>query len=262
MVGRAFALSKAVFSGHRVAVVAPAFNEERLIDQMIRSVPEYVDRIFVVDDASSDRTVARALKADPKRVEVLSHHTNKGVGAAIATGYQAAIQDGADLAVVLAGDGQMHTEDLPALLAPIINGNAEYTKGDRLSWPNARSHMPILRYAGNHVLSWLTRKSTGLSIQDSQCGYTAISKRALHALDWCDLWPRYGYPNDLIGRLKAAQLRVQDVPVRPIYATEESGIGWRHALVVIPFVLSRVFIRRVARKLSERMPKPALSAKD
>jgi glycosyltransferase involved in cell wall biosynthesis len=228
-----------------VAVVVPAYNEARLIARTLRSVPAWVDHVIVVDDASEDGTFDRVRELAEVRVMLLRHDTNRGVGAAIATGYRAAFGAGAEVAVVMAGDAQMDPADLPALVAPVIAGEADYAKGDRLSHPGARGFMPVKRWLGNHVLTVLTRFATGLRVRDSQCGYTAIARVAAERIRIEALWPRYGYPNDLLGRIAAAGLRVRDVRVRPIYADEASGIGWRHALFVVPWVLGRVLVRRL-----------------
>ncbi len=233
-----------MFDGTRVAVVVPAFNEARLIGRTLGRVPAFVDQIVVVDDGSRDDTAERARSAHDPRVVVIEHATNRGVGAAIASGYRAAFDAGADVAVVMAGDAQMDPSDLPALLGPIVRGEADYAKGDRLSYPRASAQMPLTRFVGNHLLSALTRLATGLPVRDSQCGYTALSRRAEAHLATPALWPRYGYPNDLLGRAAAAGLRVRDVPVRPVYADEASGIGLQHALFVVPWVLARVVGRR------------------
>ncbi|MFO0694885.1 MAG: glycosyltransferase family 2 protein [Polyangiales bacterium] len=238
-----------MFDGQKVAVVVPAYREALLIGRMLAGVPAFVDRIFVVDDASDDATGEVALAVPDPRITLVRHPVNQGVGAAIATGYAAAFEAGADVAVVMAGDGQMDPEDLPALLAPITHGRADYAKGNRLAWPGAAGRMPLARFVGNHVLSVLTALATGLAIQDSQCGYTALSRRAAEVLPLGSLWARYGYPNDLLGQAAALGLRVVDVPVRPVYGEEKSGIGLRHALFVIPFVLLRVLFRRFASRL-------------
>lgn len=244
----------------RVAVIVPAYDEARWIERTLAGIPGDVERIIVVDDASGDDTVARARDAaarDP-RVTVLVHRENRGVGAAIATGYDAAFRGGADIAVVMAGDAQMDPRDLPALLAPVLAGDVDYCKGDRLSWPGVAALMPRLRFVGNHVLSFLTRLATGIPVRDSQCGYTALTRAAWERMGLRTLWPRYGYPNDLLGRAAAAGVRVSDVPVRPLYAGETSGIGIRHALFVIPFVLARVVTRRTLSSLFS----PSLEATD
>lgn len=203
----------------------------------------------MVDDASDDGTVAAAREVDDTRVRIVQHVANRGVGAAIVTGYGEAFRLGADVAVVMAGDAQMDPADLPALLAPLTEGEADYAKGNRLAFPGARARMPFTRFLGNHVLSVLTRLITGLAVTDSQCGYTAITRHAAERLPLERLWPRYGYPNDLLGEISMAGLRAVDVVVRPVYADEVSGIGLRHALFVVPYVLLRVALRRMLRAL-------------
>jgi glycosyltransferase involved in cell wall biosynthesis len=230
----------------KVAVVVPAYNEARLIERTLASIPRYVEQIVVVDDGSRDATASLAERCGDARVRVVRHEVNRGVGAAIVTGYRAAFERGVDVCVVMAGDAQMDPRDLSALLAPVLSGKADYAKGDRLSFPRAHRHMPLSRWLGNALLSRLTRLATGLVVRDSQCGYTALSKRAADKLPLDRLWPRYGYPNDLLGMLAERGLQVRDVVVRPVYADEASGIGLRHALWVIPYVLMRVLGRRLA----------------
>lgn len=232
----------------RVAVVMPAYLEGRMIQRALAAVPAYVDDIVVVDDGSPDDTSLRAnevAERDP-RVRVVRHATNRGVGAALVTGYREAFSAGSEVAVVMAGDGQMDPEDLPALLHAVMDGGAGYAKGNRLAWPGARELMPPQRFAGNHVLSALTRLVTQTPVEDSQCGYCALTADAAARLDLDDLWPRYGYPNDLLAQCASRGVRVVDVPVRPVYRDEVSGIGWRHALFVVPFVLGRAALRRFA----------------
>lgn len=231
--------------GAKIAVVVPAYNEAKLIARTLGSIPAFVDQIVVVDDGSQDNTAAIAKCVPDSRVIVEQHVRNRGVGAAIATGYQSAFHHGADVAAVMAGDAQMDPGDLRALLDPLLDGRADYAKGDRLSHPLAFSSMPLSRFIGNHVLSLLTRWVTGLSVRDSQCGYTALARHVTEQLAWRSLWHGYGYPNDLLGHLAEQDARVCDVVVRPIYADERSGIGLRHALIVIPFVLARVLYRRL-----------------
>lgn len=221
-----------------VAVVVPAYNEARLIGRTIKSMPAWVDQIIVVDDASPDHTVEAAECVGDPRVYCVRHRVNRGVGAAIVSGYHCAFLRGAAVAAVMAGDAQMDPNDLQAVIGPILCGQADYVKGNRLVHPDARQ-MPLPRRIAGRGLAHLTNWATGLSIGDSQCGYTALSPRAYAALDWSDLWPRYGYPNDLLALLAAQKLRIAEVPVRPIYADERSGVRPWHALRIAALLARR-----------------------
>jgi glycosyltransferase involved in cell wall biosynthesis len=227
-----------------VAVVVPAYNERLAIEATISTVPAFIDRVIVVDDASTDDTVSRAELAaagNPDRIEVIRHRANRGVGGAIATGYRRALELGCDVAVVMAGDGQMDPDDLPSLLDPIAHDVADYVKGNRFLHPAVWTEMPPVRIVGNVLLSAATRVTSGYRhVFDSQCGYTAISRAALERIDLDELWTRYGYPNDLLSRLHVANVRVVDVPVRPIYGEHwKSGIHFGTALHPLPWVLLR-----------------------
>ena len=232
----------------RIAVVVPAFNEARWIAETVATMPGFVDHVLVIDDASDDTTSAVARAAPDERVEVVRHAENRGVGAAIITGYRRARALGADVVAVMAGDGQMDPDDLPAVVRPIVDGDADYVKGNRLLHPGVFRTMPPARLAGTAVLAWLTRHAAGLpSLGDSQCGYTAISGAAIDALDHKldAIWPRYGYPNDLLGALARERLRVREVVVRPVYRGEASGLRARH-LITIGYLIGRVAYRRLA----------------
>lgn len=236
-----------MFQGARISVVVPAFNESRLITGTLSSIPEFVDHIIAVDDKSLDPTLALVQgHPDQKRIIALSHSHNRGVGAAIATGYKHAVHAlNTDICAVMAGDGQMHPDDLPALLMPIIQGTADYTKGNRAAHPDVLRTMPKARFLGTQTLAFLTKKAAGLhTLSDSQCGYTAASSRALRAIDLDALWPRYGYPNDIIGALCRAGMRIEEVPVRAVYRGEASGLRPWH-LLTISYLIARVAYRRI-----------------
>ena len=228
----------------------PAYNEAKLIREALECIPSFVDHIIVVDDASIDDT-AEIARGTGRRIELVAHGTNQGVGAAIVTGCRHAFLRGADLTAVMAADGQMDPVDLPALLSPLIAGEADFVKGNRLGWPEVSSAMPWHRWIGNHVFSSLTRRAIGVNVQDSQCGYVAMNRRTHRELDWDRLWKRYGYPNDLLSRLSLASLRLQDVSVRPVYGLERSGIRARHVLLGIPFVIARAWLRRLLPRVIE-----------
>ncbi len=235
----------------RVVVVVPALDEAPRIGRVLRAMPSWVDAIVVVDDASGDGTVevARAWALEDGRVEVVCHERNLGVGAAIVTGYRhAAGRPGGphDAFVVMAGDGQMAPDDLPVVVEPIARGEADYVKGDRFHGPDAASSMPLARRLGGRAFSWATSRAIGLPISDSQCGYTALSRAACERLDLDALWPRFGYPNDLLSQVALRGLRVVEVPVRAVYADEVSRLRPRH-LPVIGALIARAWLRRVTR---------------
>jgi glycosyltransferase involved in cell wall biosynthesis len=239
-----------MFHALRIAAVIPAFNEEKAIVQTVRGVPAFVDHVIVVDDASADATHERVRGLHRRGLELLRHPQNRGVGAAIASGYRRALELGVDAAVVMAGDGQMDPADLPGLLQPLIDGRSDYVKGNRFLDPAVWRTMPPLRIAGNIALSLATRLTSGyLHLFDSQCGYTAASRRALQVIDRAGLFPRYGYPNDLLARLHAAGLRVQDAPVRAVYGPHwRSGIRLSTVIYPMSWVLLRSWVRRVTQK--------------
>lgn len=253
-----------MYRGLTIAVVVPAFNEAEAIASTVRTIPSWVDRVVVVDDASRDATARLARRARRRAIDVVRHPANRGVGAAIVTGYRRVLALGLDVAVVMAGDGQMDPADLPALLDPIADGRAAYVKGNRFRHPDVWREMPALRLTGNVLLSLATKAVSGYwRLFDSQCGYTAIARPALAALDLDRLFPRYGYPNDLLARLHAAGIAAADVPVRPIYGPRwKSGIRLWTVIHPITWVLARALAHRLAVEWLGATPRPALPPAD
>jgi hypothetical protein len=172
------------------------------------------------------------------------------VGGAIATGYEWARDNGVDIAVVMAGDGQMDPRDLPALLDPVVDDVADYTKGNRLVTGDAFKKIPKIRFFGNAALSLLTKIASGYwRVADSQTGYTAINRRALQAIDWQTMYKRYGQPNDLLVKLNVQNMRVKDVPVEPVYNIgEKSGIRVRKVIFTIGWLIVKLFFWRLKEK--------------
>ncbi|MDX2053817.1 MAG: glycosyltransferase family 2 protein [Polyangiaceae bacterium] len=227
----------------KIAVIVPAFNEERLIRRTLSGMPPWVDAIIVVDDASQDQTRHQVAKVTDRRVQLVVHERNLGVGAAIATGYRRALRESMDVMVVMAGDNQMDPDDLGLVVGPILDKQADYVKGNRFVHPEVR-RMPWLRRLGGRYLSALTRLTTGLPVHDAQCGYTALGRSMLERLPLESLWPSFGYPNDLLALLAGAGAKVAEVPVRPVYAEERSGIRAWHVLTITRVILSRWFAAR------------------
>ena len=247
-----------MLAGKRIHVVVPAKNEAAWIVGVLRTMPAFVDRVIVVDDGSSDDTAALARGAG---AEVLVNGESRGVGAAIIGGYRAALDRGADVVAVMAGDGQMCPDDLEALLAPVLRNEADYTKGNRFDHPDVRHVMPHARRRVGRVLSRLTGLAVGLpGLSDSQSGYTAISRRALEAIDLDKVWRGYGYPNDLLGHLCRAGLRVRDVRVRPVYRGEASGLRARHVIVIAGLIAKAAVLRALTASSGASSPLDAPAA--
>jgi glycosyltransferase involved in cell wall biosynthesis len=239
-----------VLEGKRLAVVVPAHDEERLVATTVAGLPEYVDRVYVVDDGSRDGTADAARAIGDARVEVLVHDRNRGVGAAIVTGYRRALEEGFDVTCVMAADNQMPPDDLERIAGPVARGEAEYAKANRLFTGEAWTVMPRHRYLGGAVLSFLTKIASGYwHVADSQSGFTAISRDALAALDLGRVYPRYGFPNDMLVHLNVINARVRDVPSRPVYGVgEQSGIKLRKVVPRISWLLVKAFFWRLREK--------------
>jgi glycosyltransferase involved in cell wall biosynthesis len=234
----------------RVAVVVPAHDEEKLVATTLAGIPAFVDRIYVVDDGSRDATAERARGVGDTRVEVLAHDRNRGVGAAIITGYKRALAEGIDVACVMAADNQMDPADLELLAGPVARGELDYAKANRLVSGEAWDLIPRTRYLGNAVLSLLTKVASGYwHVADSQSGYTAIGRRTLESLDLDRVYTRYGFPNDLLVHLNVWNARVRDFPSRPVYGVgERSGIRYHKVVPRISWLLVKGFFWRLREK--------------
>jgi glycosyltransferase involved in cell wall biosynthesis len=239
-----------MLDGKTVAVVVPARNEEELVAATLLGIPGFVDRVYVVDDASADATAERALAVADPRVELIPHERNEGVGGAIVTGYRRALADGVDVACVMAADNQMPAEDLVRLVTPVAHGEVEYAKANRLFTGEAWDVIPRSRYLGNAVLSLLTKIASGYwHVADSQSGFTAIGRDALARLDLNRLYRGYGFPNDMLVHLNVWSARVRDVPSRPVYNVgERSGIRIRRVVPRISWLLFKGFMWRLREK--------------
>ncbi|MDX6486182.1 MAG: hypothetical protein QOF43_1335 [Gaiellaceae bacterium] len=239
-----------MLEGARVAVVVPAHDEEQLIAATLGGIPAFVDRIYVVDDGSTDATARRATSLGDPRVEIVSHDRNLGVGAAIVTGYKRALADEVDVACVMAADNQMDPADLETLVLPVARGELDYAKANRLVTGEAWNLIPRTRYLGNAVLSMLTKIASGYwHVADSQSGYTALSKRMLEVLDLDRVYTSYGFPNDLLVHLNVWNARVRDFPSRPIYGVgERSGIRYHKVVPRISWLLLKGFFWRLREK--------------
>ena len=239
-----------MLEGKRVAVVVPAHNEEDLVLATLQGIPGFVDRVYVVDDASTDATAERARAAGDPRVQVIVHDRNRGVGAAIVSGYKRALAERMDATAVMAGDNQMDPDELEALALPVVRDELDYAKANRLFTGSAWRLIPRNRYLGNAVLSFLTKIASGYwHVADSQAGYTVLSLRVLRLLDLDRVYTSYGFPNDMLVHLNVWNARVRDFPSRPIYGVgERSGIRLRRVVPRISWLLWKGFFWRLREK--------------
>lgn len=242
-----------MYKDNIVAVAVPAYHEEKLIGRVIETMPDFVDKIVIVDDCSADRTsevVQSYIDDGDSRVVLIRHEENQGVGGAIATGYIWCRDNEIDVTVVMAGDAQMNPDDLPALLDPVVNGEVDYAKGNRLISGEAWQKIPRVRYLGNSALSLLTKIASGYwHIADSQTGYTAANLKVLKTLKLESIYKRYGMPNDMLVKLNIYNFRVRDVEIEPVYDIgEESGIKPLRMIPRLGRLMWNLFIFRMKQK--------------
>ncbi len=237
-----------MYRGKKVGIAVPAYNEEGVIGETLRSIPEFVDRIYVVDDASTDRTsevVEEIARKDP-RVVLIRHKTNQGVGGAIVSGWKKGLEEGMDILAVMSGDNQMDPKYLPALLDPIAEGKADFSKGTRFKGDYWKD-MPRVRIFGTLLLNVLTKIASGYwNVNDPQNGYVAISSNALRKIDMDSLNRGYAFENDVLIKAQLAGLRVVNVPVRIRYRVgEKSKLKISKFTVSTSWFLLRSFVWRV-----------------
>jgi glycosyltransferase involved in cell wall biosynthesis len=281
-----------------IAVVVPAFNEEKQIGLVIEDMPDFVDKIVIVDDCSNDKTTEIVKKywdsdlnksieikylanksisgkyhnaqrilqqqildeiklfpeasienIDPEneRIILIRIKKNSGVGAAIARGYKWCKDFGIDCTAVMAGDGQMDPGELESLCLPVIDESIDYVKGNRLIHRSAWLVIPKVRYFGNSILSILTKIASGYwHVSDTQCGYTAISNKALNSIRLYSIYKRYGMPNDLLVKLNIAFCSIKEVEIKPVYNVGEiSKMKIWKVIPGISWLLFKSFFRRL-----------------
>ncbi|MHA2096477.1 MAG: glycosyltransferase family 2 protein [Candidatus Hodarchaeales archaeon] len=251
-----FPTSMRILNNPKIAMVIPTHNEEVLIQRTLSDIPELINKIYVVNDASTDNTITKVKQMMTKdgRIELINHYTNKGVGAAIISGYIKAYEDGNDIFVVIGADAQMEMEDLINLVQPIIDREADYTKGNRFIYKttssegNAFQEMPRLRLIGNIFCSILTIIASGcISVFDSQMGYTAIHRDVIPLIDWTIARQGYGYPGDWLCRLNYSNVRIKDVPTKAIYLANErqTQIKVRRFIFYTSSIMLKVYLWRL-----------------
>ncbi|HJZ66795.1 MAG TPA: glycosyltransferase family 2 protein [Blastocatellia bacterium] len=225
----------------------PVHNEQACVARAIERVPDFVDLIVAVDDGSTDESLSTLSRITDSRVTLLRHESNRGVGAATKTGYRYCLAGNFELIAVMDGDGQMDGRDLPRLLNAVIDG-AEYVKGNRFLDKETIARMPLRRYLGNRVFSWLTRLTASFNESlDAHCGYTAIRRDSLARLDLDELYDRYGFPTEMFFAARRAGLRIESVPVRSVYGDEISGLNPFTVVPTILWLMLRNYLRERSR---------------
>ncbi|GAA1798161.1 glycosyltransferase family 2 protein [Planosporangium flavigriseum] len=238
-----------MYKGRKIAAVVPAYNESKLIGKTITTMPDFVDMIIVINDCSTDDTSARARAVGDPRVTVIDHEKNTGVGGSIMDGHQRALELGADVNVVMAGDAQMDPAYLPALLDPICEDGYEFTKANRFFSRTSFADMPKIRMVGSVLLSFGTKLASGYwNLFDPQNGYTAIARSALQRLNLGAVARGYEFENDLLIWLNIANARAKDVPVPALYGEEVSTMRIHRVAPAIASLLFRGFWRRMLLK--------------
>ena len=268
-----------MYKGNRIGVVVTAYNEDAFVGSVIETVPDFVDRIYAVDDASPDNSwdviqrvssrINECAESEPeltvtdggegRRVVPIRHEENRGYGAAVKTGYKHAAADEMDVVAVLNGDGQMDPEILDRIIDPVVEGEADYAKGNRLLNPEDRDGMSTFRFFGNAMLTGLSKFASGYwTIGDPQNGYTAISREAIEELDLEAITDRYGFLNHLLTHLNVHERRVADVPMTAIYGNEESSIRYVPFIQFVSLLLLQSFLWRLKRRYVVKEFHPAV----
>ena len=233
-----------------VDVVIPCFKVGKQILQVIKGVLEQdaIHGVVVVDDKCPDHTgdLVDREYGDNNRVTVVRHDINKGVGGAMCTGYAYAFGQGADIVVKMDGDGQMDPDHIPAMIKPIIDGNCDYTKGNRFYYPRHLHNMPAIRVFGNSALSLVNKFTSGYwSIMDPTNGYTALHRNAYSLLQHDSLAHDYFFESDMLYQLGNVHAVVRDIPLPCIYADEESNLRISRVLVEFPGRYLKRFFKRI-----------------
>jgi glycosyltransferase involved in cell wall biosynthesis len=238
-----------MYKNNRTSVVIPAYNEEAFIDGVIKSLPDFVDHIIVVDDCSKDNTFNIAGKCNDNRVIVLKTPENLGVGGATVTGYKKALELDSDIVVKMDGDGQMLPEYMPQLLDAIIENGYTYSKGNRFIHAESLASMPKHRLFGNILLTFMNKLASGhWHIFDPQNGYTAIRAGALHLLNLNNIHKGYFFENDMLLQLNLHSFRVKDVSIPAKYGEEKSDIKLFNIAKMFPLLFLKRFFYRIYHK--------------
>jgi len=234
-----------------ITVVIPCYNVSKHIEDVIKQLPAEVSWIIAVNDRSKDDTenVLLRLKEENKKLIVIDHDTNQGVGGAMITGFKKSVELKSDVTIKMDGDNQMDSSLIPALIKPIIDNKADYTKGNRFRDFKALRKMPVIRRIGNLGLSFCIKAASGYwNIFDPNNGFVAISNEMLKTIDINKIHKRYFFESSMLIELYHADAVIQEIPMKAKYGDEVSHLSLTRTLFGFPPKLLKAFIRRIILK--------------
>jgi glycosyltransferase involved in cell wall biosynthesis len=210
----------------KIAVVIPAYQVAKQIQMVLQAIPDYIDSIIVVNDASPDETREKVEAIRDPRIHLINHEHNQGVGGAMRSGYAYALSQGSEIIVKVDGDDQMDLSYLPYLIEPILFNEADYTKGNRFLHPVELKQMPILRRIGNYGLTFMTKLASGYwNIFDPTNGYTAIRANALAEISPEHIATNYFFETSMLCELRMINAVVKDISIPARYQNEKSSVN-------------------------------------
>jgi glycosyltransferase involved in cell wall biosynthesis len=234
-----------------ISIVIPCYNVGRHIEDVIKNIPQDITWIIAVNDCSKDdtETLILDLKKDNGKIIYIKHDVNKGVGGALITGYKKSLELNSDITIKMDGDGQMDASNIPELIKPLREGNADFTKGNRFRDFKALRKMPMSRRIGNLGLSFMIKAASGYwNIFDPTNGYTAIGNETLKNINLDKLHKRYFFESSMLIELYHANAVVHDIPMKARYGDEVSGLSRSKTLFEFPPKLWKAFVKRILLK--------------
>lgn len=241
-------IQQANFHVHTIVTVIPAYCVEHEIIKVLEGIPDFISHIIVVDDASTDgtRRLVESQAQKDVRIILVCHDQNQGVGGAMITGFQKALELNAQVVIKIDGDGQMDVKYLPDLIIPLLEGRADYTKGNRFRDFQALAKMPLVRRVGNLFLGFLTKAATGYwNLFDPANGYFAIRAEVLAQIPLSKLARTYYFETSMLANLYLLGAVVRDVPMSARYQDETSNLYIHRVLLEFPPRLIITFIKRI-----------------
>lgn len=233
-----------MYNKHSISVVIPTYKVSNQIVDVVDSIPSFIDYIIIIDDKCPNESYKLVLEKE--KVFVINHSDNQGVGGAIISGYKKAIELGSNIIVKVDGDGQMESKYIESLILPIINNQADYTKGNRFNDFNALKDMPKIRLFGNSVLSFMVKVSSGYwNVMDPTNGFTAISEKAVNGLNLDEIAKRYFFETDMLINLNLESSVVKDVSIPAKYEDEESNLNIKNVILTFPPKMAKGLLKRI-----------------